>query len=125
MFALSYSISSQLKANMLKSLGTQSDKLRSKYCELFQARISMINFFLGTMCHPELTRSIPLRNHRPFTASRSDSVGTPSEKKPMISSMPRPPPTQREYYMQISPQSKNCDHHDYMQIGMQIMLRWL
>ncbi|KAF6017051.1 UNC5C [Bugula neritina] len=71
----------------------------------------------GTMCHPELTRSIPPRNHRPFTASRSDSVGTPSEKKPMISSMPRPPPTQREYYMQISPQSKNCDHHDYMQIG--------
>ena len=65
---------------------------------------------------PDLTKNIPLRHQRPYNASRADSVGTPSEKMPMINTNSRPLPPQREYYMQISPNT-NCDHHDYMQIG--------
>ncbi|XP_067936377.1 netrin receptor UNC5C-like isoform X2 [Watersipora subatra] len=70
----------------------------------------------GISTQPDIMASMPLRHQRSYATSRTDSVGTGSEKMPMISSNSRPLPTQREYYMQISPNT-NCDAHDYMQIG--------
>lgn len=73
--------------------------------------------FLGPAVPPELTKSLPLRHQRSYSASRTGSVSNKSEKMPMISPTVRPLPTNREYYMQIPPNQNHSDHHDYMQIG--------
>lgn len=108
-------VTQKKQKNLLASLSAVLHHNRSTFTWFDEIDHNDSRLFLGPSVQPDLTKSIPLRHQRAYSASRGESVGTPSEKAPMINTNTRPLP-QREYYMQISPNA-NCDHHDYMQIG--------
>lgn len=101
----------------------------NEYLVIILLALSFITYclyVLGSSVHPDAAKTvIPVRQHRSILLSRTESLGSPVEKVPMLSTGSYPAQPHREYYMQISPNG-NCDHHDYMQIGKKLFVfSWL